>query len=230
MTLDSLQVELQPIVSIGDIDLVLISDPRSFYFADLLIHIATFRGIILCTDPVYRLGRMFVREISQLLRNRFDPLPTTPLIMPLRFMEPFAFGEICLIPHANGCGLGGCNWLITKGVDPELVDFSAFVITGFCEPLIRLFPAPHPLPRVNVVAVLPSAIPIQSRDNSDSLESVAQSVLGHLKDRKKVIVSTFVDDQLYSILYYLRITKAISHPFGIASYSWDPLMDIMTSM
>jgi hypothetical protein len=45
-----------------------------------------------------------------------------------------------------------------------------------------------------------------------------------------VIVSTFVDDQLYSILYYLRITKAISCSFGIASYSWDPLMDIMTSM
>jgi hypothetical protein len=43
-----------------------------------------FHGIILCTDPVYRLGLMFVREIAQLLRNRFDPLPTNLSVIPLR--------------------------------------------------------------------------------------------------------------------------------------------------
>ena len=44
-------------VNISEIEIVLISDPRSLYVADLLLTFPDFNGIILCTEAVYRIGR-----------------------------------------------------------------------------------------------------------------------------------------------------------------------------
>jgi hypothetical protein len=110
MTADWLTRLLSSSVDLASIHLVLISDTRSYFVGELLVHCEDFHGIVLCTEPVYRLGRMLIREISQLLGGKSEPPPTHLCIIPLNFLEPFALGEVCLTPYANGCGSGGCNW------------------------------------------------------------------------------------------------------------------------
>jgi hypothetical protein len=216
-------------IRLDEIEIVLISDPRSFFFTNLLLACPDFHGIVLCTDPVYRLGRLLLREISRLLENRFEPLPTNHSIISLKFQQPFPYGEIALIPMANGCGLGSCNWVLTKGIDPELVTFSAFIITGYCSSH-TVFTPPQAFPKPTAVCVLPSAV--SEDDVRADLEAIAEFVLQRLKAQQRVIIPAFVDDSLYLLMHYLRITKSCSgsYAFWVASYTWDQLFELMFSM
>ena len=228
MNIDWLRAQLKDALTIDDIDIVLIGDSRSFYFANLLVNCDDFHGVILCTHPVYRLGRLMLREISTLRTNKATPVPTSLSIVPLRILEVFPFGEIAIIPHANGCGLGNCNWLLTKGVDLELVSFSAFIITGYCaEPLVFPRPTPRQI-QPTVVCVLPSAV--QEASYHQILEDLVRRIDGCTRSRRSVIIPTFIDDVLYSILFFMRIGKSMNTDFYVASFYFDSLVDILSSM
>ena len=228
MSIEWFCAQLSEVVEVADVDIVLISDGRAFYFADLLVNCEDFHGVVLCTHAVYRIGRMFIREINTLLRGNATPLPENLSIVPLRFLEQFAFGEIAVVPYPNGCGLGNSNWLITKGVDPELVTFGAFVVTGFCaEPV--LFPRPM-IPQIQpkVVCVLPSAV--QDVDYRQIIEDLVRRIEGCNQARKRVIIPTFIDDVLYSIMFFMRIRSSLNTDFYIVSYYFNSLTDILSSM
>ena len=64
--------------------IVLISDPRSFYFTEFLFQIPTFTGVVLCTHAVYRLGRLFIKEIKRILENNTE-VPINLSIIPMIF-------------------------------------------------------------------------------------------------------------------------------------------------
>jgi hypothetical protein len=64
----------------------------------------------------------------------------------------------------------------------------------------------------------------------DRLDQLSKLISATVAQRKKVIIPTFVDDSFYAILYYLRVTKAFSMPFWIASFAYTPLMNAMLSV
>ncbi|OHS99261.1 hypothetical protein TRFO_08515 [Tritrichomonas foetus] len=209
------------------ISIVLLSDPRSFYFSELLLQTPSFSGIILCTDAVYRLGRCFIKEIQILTANNYQILPVDLTITPLAFYQPYSFGEISIIPYPNGTGLGNCNWLITKGNDPELVSFSAFIVTGLCTNPIVYTPPTTPS-FLDVICFLPSSA--STSDCNEQLEKISREISEKLKDKKKIVIPSFIDDSLYTILYFLRYKKSFSNHFHIFSFVFQRLMEVLYSM
>ncbi|KAK8841127.1 hypothetical protein M9Y10_027327 [Tritrichomonas musculus] len=203
--------------------IVLISDPRSFYFTEFLFQIPTFTGVVLCTHAVYRLGRLFIKEIKRILENNTE-VPINLSIIPMIFNQPYSYGEICITPYPNGTGLGNCNWLITKGNDPELVSFRAFVVTGLCVNPPAFSPPTMP-PLLDIVCFLPSSK--SNQDQEESLKDISSFIESRIKEKMKVIIPTFTDDSLYIIMYYLRYKKSFTYDFYVYSYFFKKLMEII---
>lgn len=206
--------------------IVLVSDPRSFYFVDFLFQIPTFTGIVLCTHAVYRLGRLFKKEIKKILENNTE-ISVNLSIVSMIFKQPYSYGEICITPYPNGTGLGNCNWLITKGNDPELVSFRAFVVTGLCiNPLV--FAEPCKPDFLDIVCFLPSSI--SKKDYIEFLDETSLIIDEKLNDRMKIVIPAFTDDSLYVIMYYLRYKKSITNDFFVYSYFFEKLKETLNTI
>lgn len=219
-------IESVGIKFIESCSIVLVSDPRSFYFTEFLFQTPAFTGIVLCTHAVYRLGRLFIKEIKSIRESSIE-ISINLSIVPMIFLQPYSYGEICITPYSNGTGLGNCNWLITKGNDPELVSFRAFVVTGMCiNPLVYAKPT---LPdSLDVVCFLPS-----SKSNIDCyeyLEQTSRIIDGKLKERMKIVIPAFSDDSLYIIMHYLRIKKAFSNDFYVYSFFFEKLKETLNTI
>ncbi|KAH0794994.1 hypothetical protein GPJ56_001120 [Histomonas meleagridis] len=211
-------------VNIDEVEIVLISDPRSLYLADLLLTLPDFNGIILCTEAVYRIGRAFLTDFQILLDDKRDPLPTNHSYIPLHFDQHYQFGNISFIPVPNGTGIGNSNWILTKGVDPELVSFGAYIMTGLW-PTPYFFPAPRVITdiRIDAICVLPSSYP--TNGVQESLELISSEVSKFLSERKKVIIPSFFDDSLYLLMLYLRYERSITYEFVVFSFIYERLVD-----
>lgn len=221
------------------IDVVLISDGRSYVLVEALMNIPEFKGFVLTTRQNYRIGRNLITEYRMIDSNNREPLSTDLRIVPLNFHQTYSFKELCFIPTPNGCGIGACNWMITKNVDPELVDFKAFLITGlntstiFTQPYSPLNPNSQttpqpPVPKPpNVICVVPSAI--SEFDCGECIKALAAAVKESLRVGKKVVIPSYTDDILFFIMHYLRITSALSVDFAHLSYRGQTLSDIVTS-
>lgn len=218
---------------LSSISIVLISDPRSFYYTSLLYQIPEFNGIVLCTNAVYRLGRLFIRETTRLLTNNDIEVPTNLSIIPINFFQPYQFDEITIIPYPNGTGIGNCNWLITKGNDPALVTFNAFIVSGLCvdtESLVFSNPnapskpvIPHTL---DIVCFLPSSI--SAIGCSEYLEQQSLTIMRGLQAKNKIVIPSFIDDSLFTIMHYLRYTKSISKGFNVTSFYYQKMIEILS--
>lgn len=206
--------------------IVLISDPRSFYFTDILFQIPTFTGIVLCTHAVYRLGRLFIKEIKKIYESNTE-ISVNLSIVPMIFLQPYTYGEICITPYSNGTGLGNCNWLLTKGNDPELVSYRAFIVTGMCvDPLA--FSKPSIPNSIDVVCFLPSSL--SDNDCIKSLEEISDVIKEKLNEKMKIVIPAFTDDSLYMIMHYLRITKAFTNDFLVYSFFFGKLKETLNTV
>ncbi|EAX92688.1 hypothetical protein TVAG_439160 [Trichomonas vaginalis G3] len=221
------------------IDIVLISDGRSYVLVEALMKIPEFHGLIVTTQANYRIGRNLITEYRMIDSNNRNPLPTDLRIITLNFHQPFTFTELCFIPTPNGCGIGNCNWLITKNTDAELVSFKAFLVTGYntsttftppYSPIVsnsQATPLPPPPKAPDVVCVVPTAI--SEFDCGETIKIIASKVKEKLGYGLKVVIPTFTDDILFFLMSYLRYTSALSVGFAHLSYRGQTLMDIATS-
>lgn len=215
-------------LDLSTVEIVLISDPRSFFVSELLFKCEEFQGVILCTESVYRIGRLHVLEDQFLLSNNNEPLPTHLTLISLQFQEQFPYSEICITPLPNGTGIGNCNWLVTQGVDPELVTFSAFIIVGFCQDPV-FFSKPIPPKRTTYAVVLPTAFST-TIDFKEQMDKIASIIDANIREKRKIVIPSYIDDSLYSIMYYLRFNKSITSEFFVVSSYWKQLKAQLKSL
>ena len=211
---------------IEETNIVLICDPHSFYFTELLFQIPSFQGVVLCTHPVYRIGRLIIKEIKLLLNNNKEAMKVELSIMPMAFYQPFSYGEICITPYPNGTGIGNSNWLLTIGNDPNLVTFKAFIVSGiWFQPTI--FKKPKYPDSLNAICFLPSSV--SHKDCNVYLDKLSKKVEDYLSKNKRIVIPSFPDDTFILLVTYLR-SKGISNTFYFFSQFFDSLTDVLASM
>lgn len=196
-------------VSVSEIDIVLISDSRSLYFADMILKVPDFRGIILCTEASYRIGRAFLYDFQVIFLDHSEPLPSNLAYSPLNFGQHFSFGNVSIIPVQNGTGIGNCNWILTKGIDNELISYAAYIIVGlWVQP--KYFPAPPntlDFP-IDAFCILPSAC--HRTDIENSLIKIGNTIKNNIANKRITFIPSFTDESIYLLMNYIKNETPIS--------------------
>ena len=219
-------------IDFSNIQVVLVSDPRSFFITQFILEDEQFFGIILLTEPVFRIGLLLIREFRQIDKNNGKPLPNDLRYNPLAFEQPYSLGEISFIPVPNGTGLGNSNWIITHGTDPALVSFRILLISGFNDENpyhFKKFFVPYQFkPKyINFLSILPSAIsPFNYKDSIDKICTHIKNLLN--EGKLQIFIPMTIDDSIYNFLLNLRIS-GITNVY-IYSYFFSSLKDIFESM
>ena len=220
-------------VKFSNIQVVLVSDPRSFFITQFILEDEQFSGIILLTEPVLRIGLLLIREFRQINKNNGKPLPNDLRYNFLAFQQPYALGEISFIPVPNGTGIGNSNWIITQGTDPALVSFRVLLITGFNDE-IKHFYQPyqfHSKNYINYTLILPSAISLVNYE--ESIAEISSHIKSLFKSGKtQIFIPMTIDDTIYHFLWFLRFHPKcqITNDIYIYSYFYSSLRDIIESM
>jgi len=213
-------------IDFAGVNMVLISDSRSYFLVDYILNIPEFRGFILITQASYRVGRMLCFEDYLLVNDQEKVLDTDTRVSYLNFYQPFSFREITAIPFPNGCGIGSCNWHITKNNDPELVDFSAFIITGHCMKTCYLNPTSPS--KADIICILPSAI--QTYDFVECISQISMRIKSLQKNSGRVVIPSYIDDTFYLLLWALRELCNIDTHFLVLSHTYQSLINILSAM
>lgn len=219
-------------INIDEIDIILISDPRSLYFSEMMLKVPNFHGIVLCTDATFRIGRAFLYDFQVIFHARTEPLPNNLSYVQLNFDQHFAFGNISIIPVQNGTGLGNCNWILTKGFDNELISYATYIVVG-----LWVQPKYFPRPKfnfdfiINSFCILPFAC--HEVDIENSLNKIATELKKNISEQKTIFIPSFTDDSIFLLMNYIKketpITIDEKSRYIIYTFASQKLEDAISS-
>lgn len=226
-------------IDFSKIDIILISDSRSYLSVNFIINFPEFKGYIITTQSNYRIGRNMTSEINEINNGLVDVIPISTRVIPLNFHQPYNYKEVLIIPVPNGCGLGFSNWIICKGCSVQLSSFKAFIITGYKEK--SCFYPPYCPDKANtqnaesididkpdVCCVLPSAI--SPSKCKISLAEIGNKIKECVSQNKKVLIPAYTDDLCYYLMRFLRFEVNISSKILYISMRAENMIKVVQAM